>query len=101
EDYITSRVTDQGFTVISRETALNAVGKLDPNAHENDVDAKLADSTSAVRLAQTLGADYLLEVSLSGFDAKQRSIDAYGVKTTSDERTVRVSYKILDGTTGG
>lgn len=101
EDYITSRITDQGFTVISRETALNAVGKLDPNAHENDVDAKLADSTSAVRLAQTLGADYLLQVTLSGFDAKQRNIDAYGVKTTSDERTVRVSYKILDGTTGG
>lgn len=101
EDYITSRVTDQGFTVISRETALNAVSQLDPNAHGNELDAKLADSTSAVRLAQTLGADYLLQVSLSGFDAKQRNIDAYGVKTTSEERTVRVSYKILDGTTGG
>jgi hypothetical protein len=101
EDYITARVTDQGLTVISRETALNAVGKLDPGAADNELDAKLADNTSAVRLAQTLGADYLLQVTLTGFDAKQHNVAAYGVKATNDERTVRVSYKILDGATGG
>lgn len=100
EDYITSRITDQGFTVISRETLLNAVGKLDPKAGENALDAQLAESSSAVRLAQTLDADYLLQVTLSGFDSKQRTVDAYGVKSVNDDRTVRVSYKILDGSTG-
>jgi hypothetical protein len=100
EDYIVSGVTDKGVSVISRETALNAVEQLDPNAKANALDDQLAQSTSAVRLAQTLGADYLLQVSLSSVGSTKNKIAAYGVNTTNDERTVRVSYKILDGTTG-
>lgn len=100
EDYITTHVTDEGVSVISRETAINAVGKLDPAATENALDAQLAQSTSAVRLAQNLGADYLLQVTLTGFDSAKRSIDAYGVKAVNEERTLQVSYKVLDGTTG-
>ncbi len=100
EDFVTSRVTDAGVSVISRETVLNAVAKLDPNAKANELDSTLADNTSALRLAQTLGADYILQVTLSGFDSKSRTVDAYGVNVVNDERTARVSYKILDGTTG-
>mgnify|MGYP001546083418 CR=1 FL=1 len=100
EDYIASRVTDQGVAVISRESALNAVSQLDPGATTNTVDAQLAQSTSAVRLSQTLGADYLLAVSLAGLDSSQRAIDAYGVKAVNEQRTVRVTYRILDGATG-
>lgn len=101
EDYITARVTDLNLRVISGETALNAAGSMAPGAKENELDAQLAKSTSAVRLAETLGASHLLQVTLSGFDSNKKSIDAYGVKTVNDERTVRVTYKILDGTTGG
>ncbi|HYD83088.1 MAG TPA: PEGA domain-containing protein [Opitutus sp.] len=100
EDYITSGVTDKGVSVISRETALNAVQGLDADAKANALDQELAQSSSAVRLAQTLGADYLLQVSLSSVGSKKNSVNAYGVKTTNNEQTVRVSYKILDGTTG-
>ena len=100
EDYITARVTEQNFHVISGETALNAVASMAPGAKENALDAQLSQSTSAVRLAQTLSASHLLQVTLSGFDSNKKSIDAYGVKTVNDERTVRVTYKILDGTTG-
>ena len=101
EDYITARITELNVHVISGETALNAVGSMAPGAKENALDAQLAQSTSAVRLAQTLSASHLLQVTLSGFDSNKKTIDAYGVKTTNDERTVRVTYKILDGTTGG
>jgi len=101
EDYVTSRITELNVHVISGETALNAVASMAPGAKENALDAQLAQSTSAVRLAQTLGASHLLQVSLAGFDSNKKSIDAYGVKTVNDERTVRVTYKILDGTTGG
>ncbi len=101
EDYITARVTGLNVHVISGETALNAVGSMAPGAKENALDAQLAQSTSAVRLAQTLGATHLLQVTLAGFDSNKKTIDAYGVKTTNDERTARVTYKILDGTTGG
>jgi PEGA domain len=100
EDYITSRVTELNVHVISGETAINAVGSMAPGAKENALDAQLSQSTSAVRLAQTLSASHLLQVTLAGFDSNKKSIDAYGVKTTNDERTVRVTYKILDGTTG-
>jgi hypothetical protein len=54
----------------------------------NELDAQLAQSTSAVRLAQTLGATHLLQVSITGFESNKRTIAAYGVKTTNDERTV-------------
>lgn len=100
EDYITGRVTELNMHVISGETALNAVAGLAPEAKANALDAQLADSTSAVRLAQTLGATHLLQVTLSGFDSNKKTIEAYGVKTINDERTARVTYKILDGTTG-
>ena len=101
EDYITARVTELNVHVISGETALNAVGSMAPGAKENALDAQLAQSTSAVRLAETLGATHLLQVTISGFDSNQRNIDAYGVKAVNEEQVVRVTYKILDGTTGG
>ncbi|MBP6508078.1 MAG: PEGA domain-containing protein [Opitutaceae bacterium] len=100
EDYITGRVTDLNVHVISGETALDAVGSMEPGAKQTALDAQLAQSTSAVRLAQTLGATHLLQVSIAGFDSNQRKVAAYGVKATNEERTVRVTYKILDGITG-
>ncbi len=99
EDYVTAQVTDLGVSVISRETAANAVARLD-GAAANATDTALAQGSSAVRLAQTLGADYLLQVTLTGFDANARAIDAYGVNVVNVTNTLRVTYKILDGTTG-
>ncbi len=100
EDYVTAQITDLGVSVISRETASSAVASLDPNAKTNATDKALADGTSAVRLAQTLGADYLLQITLTGFDANARTIDAYGVKAVNVANTLRVTYKILDGASG-
>ena len=100
EDYVTGRITDLNVKVISGETALNAVASMEPGAKANALDEQLGQSTSAVRLAQTLGATHLLQVTLTGFDSNKKTIDAYGVKTINDERTARVTYKILDGVTG-
>lgn len=100
EDYVTGKVTELNVRVISGETALNAVAGMAPGAQANALDAQMADSTSAVRLAQSLGATHLLQVTITGFDSNKQTIDAYGVKTINDERTARVTYKILDGNTG-
>lgn len=100
EDYITGKVTELNVHVISGETALNAVAGMTPGAKANELDAQMANSASAVRLAQALGATHLLQVTLSGFDSNKQTIDAYGVKAINDERTARVTYKILDGNTG-
>jgi hypothetical protein len=98
EDYVVAQVTDLGLSVISGETATHAVAGLDHAA--NATDTALVQGTSAVRLAQTLGADYLLQVTLTGFDADARKIDAYGVQAVNVTGTLRVTYKILDGVTG-
>ena len=100
EDFVVSSVTDQGFSVISRETAMNAASGLDPQAKQTDLDRQLADNSSAVRLGQALGADYLVQVTLSSAGSKKNTVKAYGVNTTNDESSVRVTYKILDGNTG-
>ena len=100
EDYITGKVTELNVRVISGETALNAVAGMAPGAQANALDAQMADSTSAVRLGQALGATHLLQVTITGFDSNKQTIAAYGVNTVNDERTVRVTYKILDGNTG-
>jgi hypothetical protein len=100
EDYVTGRVTDLNVRVISGETALNAVSRMTPGAAATALDAQLADSTSAVRLAQSLGATHLLQVTIAGVESNKKTIDAYGVKTVNNEFVARVTYKILDGTTG-
>ena len=116
EDMITSQVTGLGLEVISREVVLSAVGDLrkqDKNVFfdaisgllkqwkKEDLDAVLDDQTSALRLAQNLGADYLLFASFTGLDQEKRSVDAYGVNYENTMYTLRATYRILDGNTGG
>lgn len=100
EDYITGKVTNLGVQVISAETMMNAVGNMEPQAQKAKLDVEMAQATSAVRLAQTLGADYLMQVTLTGFDSNKRDLNAYGVKSTTEDRVARVTYKILDGQSG-
>lgn len=100
EDYVAASVTSKGIRVVSMETALEAVAGMAPGANADALDARLALSTSAVRLAQVLGATHLLHVTLAGLQSHRRAISAYGVATKNDEHTLRVTYKILDGNTG-
>lgn len=101
EDMITAQVTDLGFEVISREVVVGAVGDLLKRDKKNDLDAVLDDQTSALRLAQNLGADYLLFASFIGLDEEKRSVNAYGVNYDNYIYTLRGTYRILDGNTGG
>jgi hypothetical protein len=80
EDMVVAGVTEQGLQVISRTTALNAVEKLDAAGVQNKLDDELSKNTSAVRLAQNLGADVLLHVTITSLDTKTNRVDAYGVK---------------------
>ena len=63
------------------------------------LDRLLSDNTSALRLAQNLGADYLLVASITTFapPAKQTSSELGTVIVT---HTLRVSYKVLEGVQG-
>ncbi|MBK8477060.1 MAG: PEGA domain-containing protein [Opitutaceae bacterium] len=106
EDLVTAHITDKGMQVLSREAIADAMRSFDPAVASaarpvDSLDAKLTEQSSVLRLAQGLGADYLLIASIASVGSKERALNAYGVNTVTKETTMRVTYKILDGNTGG
>ena len=157
EDLITSRVTEkteQGASALSREVLINAINafkshstaeakasgetKLDQSLSDNNVaqimaqlmgtaldantfessqieetkisdakssgtkaDQRLSNDTSALRLAQMMGADYIIAASITSFGTEKKAFEGYGVKTVNLIHNLRVSYKILEAVQGG
>ena len=103
EDLVTARVSDMGYSLISREVVLDAMRDLDPSVSDSptELDQLITNNSSALRLAQNLGADYVFVVSLLSYGKDQRTINAYGVKYDQYDYTLRASYKIISGSEGG
>lgn len=101
EDFISSRFTEKGFSVISREMAINALGSLLKDSKQTDADQLLGNNSSVLQLGRLLGADYLIVASVSSYGADKKTVDAYGEKTVNVTHNLRVTYKILDGIQGG
>ncbi len=154
EDLITSRITEKGFSVLSREVVINAINtyndetakaagkpKADPivsndnsmatqimsqfvgtilvndfsaNAAEGakaadpgteppgaNPDQRLSDNASILRLAQMMGADYIITASITSFGTEKRIFKGYGARTINLVHYLRVSYKILEAVQGG
>lgn len=105
EDLVTARVTDLGFQVLSKEIVSDSLRKFDSQLAStprpaDSLDAKLAEQSSALRLAQGLGADYLLVASLTSVGTREKAVNAYNVSRVTKETTLRVTYKVIDGRTG-
>lgn len=106
EDLVSSQVADLGFVVLTREATINSLKAFDPAVASlpqpaDGLDAQFTNQTSALRLAQNLGVDYILQVSLLGFSNKLNKTKAYGVETETLEKTLRITYKVLDASAGG
>ena len=111
EDLVASRVGGKDFAVISRAEVLNAVKTYstekpvasDRNALGTKLDQLLSDNSSALRLAQNMGADFILFVSIGSLEKSTRKFkdDAIGVETESTIHTLRTTYKVVEGYTGG
>lgn len=101
EDYISSRITEKGFSVISREVATDAVSALLKDSKQTGIDQMLNNNSSVLRLAQMLGANYILMASISSYGTDKQTTEAYGVKTVNVTHTLRATYKILEGVQGG
>jgi hypothetical protein len=101
EDLLVAEVTGLGFDIISRDMVLSAVGDLLSTPEQNELDATLSDQTSALRLSQSLGADYLLVGTILGLDTETRSSTAYGVSVQNNTHTLHTTYRVLNGSTGG
>jgi hypothetical protein len=110
EDLLSARLTDLGFKLLSRELiASNLRSFVPPDAPKDATsaassaaaEAAFIDQASALRLAQNLGADYLLHASITSYAETKRTINAYNNTLTNYDYTLRVTYKLLDANGGG
>ena len=105
EDLVASRVAGQGFSVISRDDVTRSLknyanGK-EPNGELTALDRSLEDNSSALRLAQNLGADYILVPSIVSLGTEKKNYNGNGISTLNITHRLRVSYKIVEGNQGG
>jgi len=105
EDLVSSRVAGRGFAVISRDDVTRSMkdystGK-DPNGELTALDRSLEDNSSALRLAQNIGADYLLVPSIISLGTEKRNYSGNGINTLNIAHKLRVSYKIVEAGEGG
>ncbi len=106
EDHLVGELDGACFRVMSREDVVNAVARFareGPNAGtgrvpaEKDLDRLLSDQSSALALAQSMGADYVLVASITALSIDRRTLNdpARGVRTDVESYRLDASYRIL------
>ncbi|MFM7810097.1 MAG: PEGA domain-containing protein, partial [Planctomycetota bacterium] len=108
EDFVVSRVGDLCFTTMSREDVINAVKRFSaaganagsPQRPEQEADRILSDDTSALALARSMGADFVLIASLTALSQQEQQFEGYGVKTQVLSQTLDATYRLLDRAQG-
>lgn len=109
EDFITGRITEKGFRVLSREVVVNSLKNYRPEetktsnqkASNEGLDKLLSDNTTILRLGQMIGADYILVASITSLGTEKKVFEGYGIETTNFITHLRASYKVLDIAYGG
>lgn len=99
QDFLVARLGDAGITVIAADDLTKALATV-PGQPPADLEARLADGTSALRLAHTLGADYVLVVTLASYGETVKTFTGYGVARNTRQATLRATYSILDKALG-
>jgi hypothetical protein len=122
ESQIASQLPSADFTIISRDDVQKAlkvfpVGPTrqqpvgdrtakdqnlltDRNTLGTQADRILSDNTSVLRLAQTLGADYLLVVTITGIDRNETHFKDAQLEFNNVEFVLQANYRILEGNGG-
>lgn len=96
EDLVGSQVAGRGFSVISRDVVVQAL-----SGQSNALDEALNDNSSALRLAQELGADYILVPTISTYGVQKKNYNGEGIATLNITYTLRVTYRIIEAGQGG
>ena len=65
------------------------------------LDQALSDNTSALRLAQTFGADFILIPSITSYGTEKKTYTGNGIATINVIHNLRVGYKIAEAGAGG
>ena len=83
------------------EVAESDSAKISATPDTTQLDQNLSDNTSALRLAQNLGADFILIPSITGYGTEKKSYNGNGIQTLNVTHRLRVSYKIVEAGEGG
>ncbi len=86
EDQLSSRAAGQGLVMISRQLVTDTIAKEGSGAQW---DALLSERTSALRLAQSLGADFVVLASLSSVTREERTFNDGTLQLTSHNHVLR------------
>ena len=98
EDQLSSRAASPELVFIGRQLVTDAIAKEGAGAQ---LDALLSERTSALRLAQSLGADWIVLASLSSVTPEERTFNDGTLQLTSHNHVLRISYKIAEAAEGG
>lgn len=109
EDLVTAQIARLGFDIISRELSNNALNEFPGQSGAEgrsllpgaQLDRILSNNTSSLRLANNLGADYLITASITSFGDTSKEVTAYGNKFSINTSTLRMSYRVAEGRLGG
>lgn len=93
EDLLTARVAGSGYSIVNPETVANS---LTPS----ELDAQLAHDSSALALARNLGANLILQATITQIAIDKREFHSGDVATTNYLYTLYATYRILDVTRG-
>lgn len=121
-DLLTTRLTEKGFSIIDRSVVLakfresrnleptvqKEVRTLEKAAEGSSTTGGIENSlssASALRIAQMIGADYIVIASLTSFGHETRVFQGegttYGTNNKSSIYTLRIALKVLEGNSGG
>lgn len=106
EDLLTTRIAGKGFTVLTRDMVTRSLkdyrGKpANPETPGTGLDQALENSTTALRLAQNLGADFVLAPTITTYGTEKRTYKGNDVATVNTIHTMRVGYKLVEAGEGG
>ncbi|MEE2682110.1 MAG: CsgG/HfaB family protein, partial [Planctomycetota bacterium] len=110
EEDIAACLSGQGVTTVSRADIVNGVARFagesantgTPDSLSRAVEEALSDLSSAIRLAELLGADGIVVASITNYTIENRSFDDPNLGVRSNIRTYRmgVSLRVVDGLSG-
>ena len=89
--------------VATTDTHSHLDGNVKRNTVGTDMDQLMSDNTSALRLAQNMGADFILFVTIGSVGKETRNYNdpSIGVSSKSTVYNLRGTYKVVEGVTGG
>lgn len=114
-DLVGTRLTEKGFSIIDKGVVVSKFresresdGRRNPGSDapleagkkEAKVEDAVADA-SALRIAQMIGADYLVIATINSAGRETRNFSGYGTQTQTNIYNLRLALKVLEGNQGG